>query len=400
MMGQSEYRPARRQPRRQQDHPGHHHRDHRRGRLDRAPERAHARAPAAPIYEHYGVHPELHDPRRLLRGAERGAAPPSTSAPSWARAAFATGDRRGRPPAHGRGARSDEGRGGAGHGGGRARPLDLAHLRARTASPRPRRSSPSPRSRRRYGGSYITHQRDEGDDAAVGLDASMDEVFRIAREAQIPAEIYHLKASGKRNWGRMPALLKRIEEARAEGLDVSADQYPWTASSNDLDASLPVWVREGGAREAWWRASRDPATRARARADFLKLPENPDWPARRRAHPRDERPEPALKKYEGQTIEQIAQATGQGPARRAHGHRDRRPGQHRAGHLRDERGRRARGAAAPARLLLHRLRARRRGRHLLEGEVAPAGLGLGRAHPRPLRARGEGPERSRRRCAR
>jgi dihydroorotase/N-acyl-D-amino-acid deacylase len=97
----------------------------------------------------------------------------------------------------------------------------------------------------RYGGSYITHQRDEGDDGTVGLDKSMDEVFRIAREANIPAEIYHIKASGKANWGRMPAMLKRIEDARAQGLDVTADQYPWTASSNGLADSLPLWVREG-----------------------------------------------------------------------------------------------------------------------------------------------------------
>ncbi len=75
-----------------------------------------------------------------------------------------------------------------------------------------------------YGGSYITHQRDEGDDNGGGLDASMDEVFRIAREAKIPAEIYHIKASGKRNWGRLKSMLGKIEAARAQGLDVSADK--------------------------------------------------------------------------------------------------------------------------------------------------------------------------------
>ena len=129
----------------------------------------------------------------------------------------------------------------------------------------------------RYGGSYITHQRNEGDDAEGGIDQSLDEVFRIAREAGIPAEIYHLKASGRASWGRMPHILKRIEAARAEGLDVSADQYPWTASSNNLDASLPMWVREGGEGPLVARLT-DPATRARAKADFLKSPENKDWP--------------------------------------------------------------------------------------------------------------------------
>jgi N-acyl-D-amino-acid deacylase len=164
----------------------------------------------------------------------------------------------------------------------------------------------------RCGGSYITHQRDEGDDGAVGLDASMDEVFRIAREAQIPAEIYHLKASGKRSWGRMPELLRRIEEARAEGLDVSADQYPWAASSNGLDASLPVWVREGGAERMVARLT-DPATRARARADFLKLEENADWPAGAARILVTSVLNPELKKYEGLTLDEIAKERGADP---------------------------------------------------------------------------------------
>jgi N-acyl-D-amino-acid deacylase len=152
----------------------------------------------------------------------------------------------------------------------------------------------------RYGGSYITHQRDEGD----GIDASLDEVFRIAREARIPTQIYHLKTAGKRNWGRMPAVLRRIEEARLEGLDVSADIYPWAASSNSLDASLPLWMREGG-REKLLARLQDPATRARARADFPK--DNPDW---------NDEPgsrilittvlNPDLKKYEGRTVAEIA----------------------------------------------------------------------------------------------
>jgi N-acyl-D-amino-acid deacylase len=159
----------------------------------------------------------------------------------------------------------------------------------------------------RYGGTYITHQRDEGD----GIDASLDEVFRIAREARIPTQIYHLKTAGKRNWGRMPAVLARIEKARAEGLDVSADIYPWAASSNSLDASLPLWVREGG-REKLLARLQDPATRARVRADFPK--ENPDW---------NDEPgsrilittvlNPDLKKYEGKTIAEIARTEKKDP---------------------------------------------------------------------------------------
>ena len=156
-----------------------------------------------------------------------------------------------------------------------------------------------------HGGSYITHQRDEGDDNGGGLDASMDEVFKIAREARIPAEIYHLKASGKRNWGRMKSMLKRVENARAEGLDISADQYPWAASSNNLDASLPMWVREGGAEKMVARLN-DPTMRETTRGDFLKLPENTDWPAGASRILVTSVLNPALKSYEGRTIEQIA----------------------------------------------------------------------------------------------
>jgi dihydroorotase/N-acyl-D-amino-acid deacylase len=159
----------------------------------------------------------------------------------------------------------------------------------------------------RYGGSYITHQRNEDDT----IDQSLDEVFRIAREAQIPAEIYHLKTAGKANFGEMPAVLKRIEAARAEGLDVTADQYPWTASSNNLDASLPVWVREGGAVKLVERL-KDPATRARAREDFLK-DDGAYWPEHAADILITSVLNPALKKYEGQTIAAIAKAEGKDP---------------------------------------------------------------------------------------
>jgi len=160
----------------------------------------------------------------------------------------------------------------------------------------------------RYGGSYISHQRDEGD----GIDVSLDEVFRIAREAKIPAEIYHLKTAGQRNWGRMPTVLKRIEAARAEGLDVSADQYPWAASSNNLDASLPVWVREGGASALAQRLT-DPATRARARADFLKDAENAGWPEGASRILITSVLNPSLKPYEGKTVADIAREEKKDP---------------------------------------------------------------------------------------
>ncbi len=155
----------------------------------------------------------------------------------------------------------------------------------------------------RHGGSYITHQRDEGD----GIDGSLDEVFRIAREAKLPAEIYHLKTAGAKNFGRMPAVLKRIEAARAEGLDVTADQYPWTASSNNLDATLPAWVREGG-REKLTERLKDADQRARARKDVLD-----EGVFRGDAILITSTLNPALKKYEGQTLADIGKAEGKEP---------------------------------------------------------------------------------------
>src|SRR5258706_487000 len=95
---------------------------------------------------------------------------------------------------------------------------------------------------RRHGGVYATHMRNEGGQ----IDQALDETFRIAREADIPAEIWHLKVSGRRNWGRMPHVLARIDSARAAGLDVTADQYPYLAGATSLDASVPAWAHAGG----------------------------------------------------------------------------------------------------------------------------------------------------------
>ncbi|MCX6539881.1 MAG: D-aminoacylase [Acidobacteria bacterium] len=94
---------------------------------------------------------------------------------------------------------------------------------------------------RQYGGVYLTHQRSE----AGQIFESMDEAFAVAERAQIPTEIWHLKTAYKANWGKMPEVLRRIEAARARGLDVTANQYPYTRASNDLASCLPLWVREG-----------------------------------------------------------------------------------------------------------------------------------------------------------
>ena len=93
-----------------------------------------------------------------------------------------------------------------------------------------------------YGGIYATHQRSE----ANALDESLAEVFEIARRARIPVEIWHLKTAYKKNWGRMPEVLEKIRQARTQGLDITADVYPYVAGSTSLSACLPPWALEGG----------------------------------------------------------------------------------------------------------------------------------------------------------
>jgi N-acyl-D-amino-acid deacylase len=116
----------------------------------------------------------------------------------------------------------------------------------------------------RYGGIYATHQRSE----ANALDESLAEVFEIARRAQIPVEIWHLKTAYKKNWGRMPEVLKRIENARAQGLNIGADVYPYVAGSTALSACLPPWALEGGTERMLARL-RDKATRERLKREIM-----------------------------------------------------------------------------------------------------------------------------------
>jgi N-acyl-D-amino-acid deacylase len=114
-----------------------------------------------------------------------------------------------------------------------------------------------------HGGIYATHQRSE----ANALDESLNEVFAIARRAQIPVEIWHLKTAYKKNWGRMPEVLKKIETARKQGLDITADVYPYVAGSTSLSACLPPWALEGGSERMLARL-RDPAIRERLKQEI------------------------------------------------------------------------------------------------------------------------------------
>jgi N-acyl-D-amino-acid deacylase len=116
---------------------------------------------------------------------------------------------------------------------------------------------------KQYGGIYITHQRSE----SAQIIASLDEAFAVAERAGIPAEVWHLKTAYKANWGRMPEVLRHFEAARARGLDVTANMYPYDRASNGLDACLPVWVREGGL-DAMLQRLKDPALRERIKKEM------------------------------------------------------------------------------------------------------------------------------------
>jgi dihydroorotase/N-acyl-D-amino-acid deacylase len=115
----------------------------------------------------------------------------------------------------------------------------------------------------KYGGIYATHMRSEGD----AVLESIDEATRIGREAQIPVEIWHLKAAGKANWGKMPQIVARIDAARAAGVDVSANTYAYTAWFNTFSAFVPPWAHDGGDVKLVERL-KDPAIRARIRKDM------------------------------------------------------------------------------------------------------------------------------------
>ncbi len=116
----------------------------------------------------------------------------------------------------------------------------------------------------RLGGVYATHMRSEGD----GVLAALDEAIRIGREARTPVEIWHLKAAGKNNWGRMPEIVAKIEEARRSGVDIAADTYAYPAWFNSMSAFIPPWAHNGGDRKLVERL-KDPATRARIRKEML-----------------------------------------------------------------------------------------------------------------------------------
>ncbi|WP_159469424.1 amidohydrolase family protein [Dyadobacter sp. 3J3] len=164
----------------------------------------------------------------------------------------------------------------------------------------------------KHGGMYISHLRSEGNK----LDEAVEELITISREANIPAEIYHLKAAGKDNWKKMDDVIKRIEKARAEGLHITADMYTYLAGATGLTASLPPSLQDGGFGKLWQRLQ-DPAIRSKMAKAMQTNPA--DWENLYYAAGSPENVlllgfnQDSLKKYTGKTLAAVAKIRGKSP---------------------------------------------------------------------------------------
>ena len=159
-----------------------------------------------------------------------------------------------------------------------------------------------------YDGMYISHMRSEGN----ALLESIDELLTIAREAGIRSEIYHLKAAGEANWDKLDTAISKIESARTQGLEITADMYNYTAGSTGLDAAMPPWVQEGG-YDAWAERLQDPAIRERMRYEITTTTnewENLMLAAGSEGTLLVEFKNPALREYTGQTLADVAEQRG------------------------------------------------------------------------------------------
>jgi N-acyl-D-amino-acid deacylase len=162
------------------------------------------------------------------------------------------------------------------------------------------------------GGIYISHMRSEGN----RLLEATDELLTIAREAGIRAEIYHLKAAGQPNWGKIDAVIAKVDSARRAGASITADMYTYTAGATGLDASMPPWVQEGGYAE-WAKRLKDPAIRARVKQE-MDTP-SAEWENLFLGTGSPERvvlvafKADSLKKYTGKTLGEVARLRGTPP---------------------------------------------------------------------------------------
>ena len=159
-----------------------------------------------------------------------------------------------------------------------------------------------------YGGMYISHMRSESNKLLEAL----DELITISEKANIPAEIYHLKAGGLKNHYKMDLVINKVSEARANGLDISADMYTYIAGATGLDAHMPPWVQEGG-YDKWVERLNDPKIRAKVKKEmttdaknwenlgYLAGPDGVLFAGFRN---------PDLREYIGMTLKEVAEKTG------------------------------------------------------------------------------------------
>ena len=163
-----------------------------------------------------------------------------------------------------------------------------------------------------YGGMYISHLRSEGNK----LHEAVEELITIAREANIPAEIYHLKAAGQNNWPKLDSVIRRIDRARAEGLQISTDMYTYVAGATGLDASMPPWVQEGGYK-SWAKRLQDPAIRKKVGEEMRQ--DAQDWENLYFFAGSPEKvllvefKNDTLKKYTGKSLAEVAALRGTSP---------------------------------------------------------------------------------------
>jgi dihydroorotase/N-acyl-D-amino-acid deacylase len=164
----------------------------------------------------------------------------------------------------------------------------------------------------KFGGVYATHMRSESDAVLDGI----DEALRIGREGRLPVEIWHVKVAGKANWGRMPEVVAKINLARSQGVDVSANTYAYTAWSNGMSAFVPAWAHDGGDAKLIERL-KDPAARARIRKDLMTPSRDWDNEWQEISGPQDVLicavQNPKLLPLQGKTVAEIAKLWNKDP---------------------------------------------------------------------------------------
>ena len=264
-----------------------------------------------PVYEHYKINPDWRTFRQYFARIEKQGMGINLAsyvgATQVRRMVLGDADR----AANTRATRKNEGSGSRSHARRRRRSFDFAGVCACPLREDRRDDCAGFRSRE-----VRRNLRDPYAQRGRSVLEAIDEAVRIGREAHIPVEIWHFKVAGKANFGRMPDLIARVNKARAEGSDVSADTYAYTAWSNSMSAFVPPWAHDGGDAKLIERL-KDPATRTRIRKDMEKPSKDWDNEWDEIAGPQDVMitavQNPALKKFQGKRLTEVARIMNKDP---------------------------------------------------------------------------------------